>query len=135
MAASPGTILSKFCCAQNWEQQMNLRSGAGFGEDGQIPTDTFRPLLHTNQSEAATQCANVRIEPGAIVFDGELDGFRSRRKPHINLVCSRMLHGVGDRFLRDAQQIAFDVRRHEALGVAVRREIDANERISAELAY
>ena len=57
---------------------MNLRSGAGFGEDGQIATDTVRPLLHTNQSEAATQCANVRIEAGTIVFDGELNGFRAR---------------------------------------------------------
>src|ERR1700690_1521523 len=92
------------------KEQMNFPSRPWLGENRQLATDPICSLLHTNQSEAATQGAYMRIESCAVVFHSEMNCFRFQSQSHIDLGATRMFHGVGDGLLRDAQEIAFDFR-------------------------
>src|SRR4030095_8424257 len=77
------------------------------GDDGQRGADALGALLHAGQAEPRRRL--VADHAAAVVGDREADADRLHgRGPHRDPARPRMADGIGERFLRDADDLALD---------------------------
>src|ERR687886_2175374 len=103
--------------------QLDRRPFAGFRADAQRAADRLRPLAHRDQAEVPPRLRALRVEPGAVVLDGDDEpaALAARRDAHV--LRRGMLERVADRLLRDPEDLPLE------LGVnldAVERKLDVD---------